>query len=100
MLKKNKRIVDRALLDSYHNKPCEVCGTTYGTVGHHIKTKKTGGHDLGINLLALCQKHHNEIHNGLITFVDKYVDIKFVLQKKGWVYCDISRAWLNSDAGS
>lgn len=70
---KPKRKKDRDLLDTYHDHVCAVCGRWDGVVGHHIKSKGSGGDDVAENLLALCQKHHNEIHFiGTIKFNKKY----------------------------
>ena len=80
-LQKSKRIENRALLDRFQGLPCEICGTTYGTVGHHVTTKKAGGHDLPNNLMPLCQIHHREVHDrGRKTFFRKYE------QAQEWAY--------------
>ncbi len=85
MLNKKKRIQDRSLLDTYHNKPCEICGTSQGVVGHHIKTKKSGGPDVPNNLIALCPNHHSEIHMiGNRSFMTKYPKFVFSLKSRGW----------------
>ena len=70
---KQKRIVDRKLLDSYQGKTCAICFNSYGTVAHHIKSKGSGGDDIRENLICLCMKHHSEIHQiGMKTFFNKY----------------------------
>lgn len=73
-LNKKKRIVDRELLDSYHDLICIIHSECFGhVVAHHIKTKGSGGDDVADNLLALCCKHHEEIHKiGTYTFCLKY----------------------------
>lgn len=81
---KHKRIVDRALLDSYHGKSCEVCRTTYQTVAHHIQTKGAGGDDVPDNLATLCHTHHTEIHQiGPTRFRAKYPHL-LLSNKKKW----------------
>lgn len=59
------------------NKKCAVCGKR--TELHHIDTVGAGrnrnkiGH-LGMKILPLCRKHHNEIHNiGTKNFLHKYM---------------------------
>jgi len=78
------RIKDLKLLESYRGIPCAVCGSLV-TCAHHIKSKGSGGHDVESNLMALCQQHHNEVHQyGLRLFVDKYPQVEHVLKSKGW----------------
>lgn len=82
---KTKRIIDRELLNSYHNKPCAI--SNYGcnglVSGHHIKTKGSGGNDTIDNILALCFFHHRQIHNlGTSKFLEKYPDLISILAKK------------------
>jgi hypothetical protein len=73
MFPKKKRVVDKKLLNSFHGKPCVICGSTIGTVGHHIQTRGARGDDSEENLIAVCQFHHNEIHSkGRETFRKKY----------------------------
>jgi len=44
----------------YRGLPCEICGTTQGTVAHHILAK--GSHPAHIitpeNIIVLCPSHH------------------------------------------
>lgn len=96
---KNKRIVDRALLDSYHEVKCLVCNVSHGTCAHHIKTKKSGGHDMEFNLVPLCVRHHLEIHqHGTEHFAQKYsLFMKFLIQNN-WekvMLPDGSHKWMN-----
>lgn len=66
-------MINKILLDSYHEKICVICGSTIGVVAHHVKHKGAGGDDDPENLLALCGKHHLEIHaQGCKTFMKKY----------------------------
>lgn len=93
---KRKRIEDRALLDSYHGRECVVCGKTYGTVGHHVKTKKSGGHDIEENLMPLCQVHHNLVHNkGIGALIEKNPLVENWLQTKGWERLELNGKWWN-----
>lgn len=84
---KKKRVKNRALLDSYHNTRCLICGVSRGTVAHHIKTKKSGGPDVEVNLAALCIRHHREIHDvGIVTFSEKYPRFAMFLNINGWQF--------------
>lgn len=79
---KPKRIKDRALLDTFHDKPCIISNQDcLGDVtGHHLISRGAGGNDEPSNLLALCALHHKEVHAiGRETFLRKY---KEILQKK------------------
>jgi predicted restriction endonuclease len=70
---KKRRVINKMLLESYHNKFCCICGSTIGIVGHHVKSKGSGGDDEEGNILALCFKHHREVHDkGAKTFKKKY----------------------------
>jgi hypothetical protein len=53
--------------------PCSVCGIKPPSDPHHYKTRGAGGDDSLENLISLCRKHHNEIHQiGVLTFMAKY----------------------------
>lgn len=70
---KPARIRNPELLESYHGKPCEICGKREGTVAHHIKTRGAMGDDVPENLMALCAHHHRLIHDmGRETFFRKF----------------------------
>lgn len=82
---KKKRKVNKALTDSYHNNPCVVCGSRYGTHGHHMKTKGSGGDDIVENLISLCFNHHCEIGQiGIKKFIKKYPWVEKIFREKGW----------------
>lgn len=71
------------------NKPCTACGieTENGNCLHHVKTRKSGGTDDDWNLMPLCLKHHNMIHNcGTVYMSDKFTRVKWWLHKNGWNY--------------
>ncbi len=59
---KKKRVVDKQLCQSYRTMACAACGNMVGVVGHHIKSRGSGGDDLASNLVPLCMLHHSEIH--------------------------------------
>lgn len=77
---------DRQFLDSFQNKPCLVCTNDQGTVGHHIKTKGSGGPDEPWNIIPLCPKHHHETHlKGTVTFTATYSVVeKWMLANDWW----------------
>jgi hypothetical protein len=73
MLNKPKRIKNRKLLNSFHNKPCIVCGKVPSDPDH-LRTRGAGGGDEESNIIPLCRHpHHIERHTiGLKSFVKKY----------------------------
>jgi 5-methylcytosine-specific restriction protein A len=54
----------RAIRDRYlaDHPICERCGRRRATVVHHIVRKRDGGGDDPINLLAVCELCHAQIH--------------------------------------
>ena len=95
---KKNRIINISLLKTYHFKPCEVCSSLKSIVAHHVKNKGSGGHDIPINLMALCQKHHHEIHQGgRDKFLKKYPMVQQWLNLNGWEI-DILIGWYHPDA--
>lgn len=51
---------------------CQLCGRP-AVAPHHVRTRKAGGDDSPLNLLALCRDHHVEIHQvGNDTFGVRY----------------------------
>ena len=45
---------------------CQICGSSDHVEGHHIIDHQFGGAALADNIIALCRKHHNDVHNGRI----------------------------------
>ena len=45
---------------------CQVCGSRDNVQGHHIIDHQFGGAAIVDNIVSLCQKHHNDVHNGRI----------------------------------
>lgn len=43
---------------------CQVCGSTEHVEGHHIIDHQFGGTASADNIIALCRKHHQEVHKG------------------------------------
>jgi len=69
---KNPPLKDKNNVEFVKTLRCVVCGM--GNVDcHHIVSRGAGGGDELKNLLALCRKHHTEIHAiGRETFHAKY----------------------------
>lgn len=44
----------------------QICGSNDHVEGHHILDHQFGGAADKDNIIALCHKHHNEVHKGLI----------------------------------
>lgn len=83
-MNKSYRIVDTMTLDQIRNKPCLVCARMPSDP-HHVKSRKSGGHDEEHNLAPLCRICHTEIHKlGLTTFAEKYASFKDWLLANGW----------------
>ena len=72
---------DEIFMSQFRGKPCEVCGTTNATVGHHNVNKarsKALRYDKR-NITVLCPKHHcygNDIapHSSNPMAVNRYFD--------------------------
>ena len=79
MFPKKKRKIDKKLLEEFHDKTCLINSNCMGqVVAHHVKHKGAGGDDVLENLIALCTKHHVELHAiGQYTFFIKHrLDMK------------------------
>lgn len=51
---------DKIFMSQFHGLPCEVCGKTEGTAGHHVVGKRRSRalkYDKR-NIVVLCQGHH------------------------------------------
>jgi hypothetical protein len=83
-LTKPKRIVNRELLDSYHEKPCAARPPCVGQiVAHHIKSKGAGGDDIESNLMPVCVRHHRMIHElGIKKMLAKYPELRQYLKNE------------------
>jgi len=89
------RIENKALLFSYYVMPCVVCGNTHDTVGHHEKSKGSGGDDIPENVMALCHTHHMERHQfGQVFMANKYTEFKMWLDSNGWVFCAFNKKYI------
>lgn len=43
---------------------CQVCGSKNHVEGHHIMDHQFGGAASVDNIIALCHKHHQDVHKG------------------------------------
>lgn len=58
------------------NGRCTACQRR-GVDLHHVKTRKSGGNDDSDNLMPLCRKHHQEVHQiGMGKMSVKYPSVK------------------------
>lgn len=81
-LDKKKRIVNKALVSKVRELGCFVCGWK-PCDAHHVRSRGAGGGDTEENLLALCRRHHSEIHQiGKTKFFSKYKTLQ-CYNKKG-----------------
>jgi 5-methylcytosine-specific restriction endonuclease McrA len=81
---KSKRIEDRKLLDTYHDRPCVICGRTPSDPDHII-TRKAGGDDVDSNLWPLCRIDHIARHKlGLTEITRRYPKLVPILESKGF----------------
>lgn len=45
---------------------CQICGSTDHVEGHHIIDYQFSGIGSPDNIIALCRKHHHDVHKGVI----------------------------------
>ena len=45
---------------------CQICGSKDHVEGHHIIDHQFSGSASVDNIIALCHKHHKDVHNGKI----------------------------------
>ena len=97
-MQKQHRIVNLKLLKELRKKSCYACGILPTEI-HHVKSKKSGGHDVESNLWPLCRHHHVEVHKiGLNRFVDKYKLVEWLL-KHGWEFSNTTNKWFFNSKG-
>lgn len=48
---------------------CQICGSTDHVEGHHIIDYIFSGAANTDNIISLCHKHHNDVHNGKIDII-------------------------------
>jgi len=70
---KNAPLKSEENLERIRQSQCMVCGSRPPNDPHHLRTRGASGGDELENLVALCRKHHVEIHKiGVKTFIDRY----------------------------
>lgn len=68
---------------------CLVCNRDHADRAH-VKTRGSGGGDEPENIMPLCRLHHIEQHKiGIITFVEKYSQVRAFLESRGWTVIDV-----------
>ena len=97
-MQKKNRIVNLVLLKELRKKACFACKSSQVEI-HHVKSKKSGGHDVESNLWPLCRLHHVEVHKiGLNRFVTKY-NLSIWLCKNGWEFSSLTSKWFHNTKG-
>lgn len=48
---------------------CQICGSKKHIEGHHIIDYQFGGAANKDNIIALCHRHHTDVHNGKIDII-------------------------------
>lgn len=48
---------------------CQICGSKKQVEGHHIIDHQFGGSANVDNIIALCHKHHKDVHRGNIVIM-------------------------------
>lgn len=87
------------LAEQFRNKRCHVCqfitGGSGGSVcGHHIISFKSNPKlDIEENLIALCQKHHNEFHSKPLSEVVTRYGLDSFLIERGFYKCELTGKW-------
>jgi len=77
MFGKQKRIVNKELIETYQSMKCAACRAWQNVSAHHIKSRGSGGHDIPENLIPLCIRCHIEIHQiGNRKFIEIYPHTK------------------------
>jgi hypothetical protein len=76
MFPKDKRLVNKALLEAVRRQPCVACGRPGTGIpkneAEHVSTKGAGNDDTEDNVWPLCRTHHFEKGNGFKKFLEKY----------------------------
>ena len=84
---KNKRTVDRKLLQEIKGWPCCVCGSTFNVDPSHIKTRGSGGPDASFNVVPKCRRCHITWGKmGPQAFCRKYPHFANRLRMMGWEF--------------
>lgn len=88
MLPKPKRTTNKKLIAQIKTLRCCICGAMPSDPSH-IKTRGSGGPDLGFNVVPKCRDHHREWGRiGWKKFVERYPAFGMKLVSMGWVLDD------------
>lgn len=75
------------------NLHCIICGRSPVDLDH-IKTRGSGGTDEPFNFIPSCSTHHRERHAiGLISYSEKYPEVKRWLLMNEWYQEEGSGKW-------
>ena len=89
---KLKRVKNKILRRSYHDKTCILCKNP--ATHAHIKSRGSCGDYVETNIAALCGQHHTEHGSiGMTTFANKHGVFKMWLIDNGWIYNDFMGKW-------
>jgi 5-methylcytosine-specific restriction endonuclease McrA len=83
MFPKSVRLIDEAVLEKRRRELCWVCGDPESQASH-IKTRGSGGPDTIWNVVAHCQRCHNEWGSSWVKFLKKHRTFAFRLKLLGW----------------
>jgi hypothetical protein len=97
---KPTRFVHKELLEVVRNLPCLACASIDADGAreamydnkvrshpHHLISRGAGGGDVAENVLPVCVKHHNMVHQtGLVRFANEFKVVKDWLDGAGWKF--------------
>jgi hypothetical protein len=66
---KTPRIINEALLKTYHDKPCYICGSNNRVAAHHRIKRSKSRLDIESNLVPLCFDCHSAVEKDSSSFV-------------------------------
>lgn len=82
---KPKRIVSKKLIELVKEQSCTACFCNPPVDAHHVKSVRSGGHDIVQNLMPLCRFCHSTLHSkGLNYMAMAYSNIQNWLEIQGW----------------
>ena len=90
-----KKAVIKRFMAQYRGRPCEVCGTTYATVAHHLIPKGRCMHHVvsDENIIVLCQGHHTfggdiSAHSTSALVMDRFIDWVKANKPEQWAWAE------------
>ena len=86
---------NKYLLKKFHGKPCLICRSTTGTVGHHLLT--VGAHpnltNQLLNIIPVCHPHHMHFHDFGLTNAVIVFNLRETMLERGFLFNDYSKKW-------